>query len=143
MPLTKTHRIEILKLGLSMFRSSMTHIQDLELSAIYTAIRLGTLEGRPFDAGDLAVATGIPRSTIIRKLTQQVEIAKVVAHKEGRRIVYHMPEVTPEWEAGMRTARKNILKAAVAIMKEGHQLVDRDDLIMKCPIWTLWLFCLV
>jgi hypothetical protein len=108
-------RIAVVRGFLDLFRLAYQHTGgDLELASIIAAIRLGVLEGRPLDVSAIAAVTGIPRSTVQRKI-KDPRIPEVLSIlREGRRVIPTIPVVSAQWALMAR----NVMQVFVRVGKQ-------------------------
>jgi hypothetical protein len=92
------HRIAVVRGFLDIFRTAYKYTAgDLELALIIAAIRLGVLEEKPMDISAISVITGIPRSTVQRKIKDRRIPEALQILQEGRRVLPVIPVVSPGW----------------------------------------------
>jgi hypothetical protein len=69
--ITNEERIAVVRASLMLFRLARDCAGgDLDKAHVILAARLGELEGRPYTVTSIAQTTGIPRSTVVRKLEE-------------------------------------------------------------------------
>jgi hypothetical protein len=109
------HRIAVIRGFLEIFRLAHEHTNgDLELASIIAAIRLGVLEGRPLDVSAIAAITGIPRSTVQRKI-KDPRVPEVLATlQEGRRVLPVITSISPQWA----TMARGVMQTFVRVGKQ-------------------------
>ncbi|MER8385278.1 hypothetical protein NKH14_07100 [Mesorhizobium sp. M1380] len=81
----RVRRIAVIKLilGARAELSALGESRDLHL--VLMAIRLGNYQGRPLDETALAVATSLPRTTVIRHIKALEELGRIKVVNTGRR----------------------------------------------------------
>ena len=83
---------------------------DLELAAIIAAIRLGMLEQKPMDISAIAAVTGIPRSTVQRKIKDPRIPEALTVLQKGRRVLPTLPIISLGWAAMARTVMHTFIR---------------------------------
>jgi hypothetical protein len=92
------HRIAVVRGFLDIFRRAYKYTDgDLELALIIAAIRLGVLEEKPMDISAVSAITGIPRSTVQRKIKDRRIPEALQILQEGRRVLPLIPVVSAGW----------------------------------------------
>lgn len=84
---------------------------DIDLAMLMAAVRLGELEGKPFDVSALSAVTGIPRRTVQRKLDADM----IEWRLDGRRKIPTLTEVPIDGAQGLATLRA-IIRNACAVL---------------------------
>lgn len=85
------------------------HVSDMALEMIIScAIFIGQTEGRPMTAGDVSAITGIPRTTVVRKINAAERSGRITTARVGRRLVAYItraydPDVSEQIERTIRT----------------------------------------
>jgi len=107
------HRIAVVRGFLDIFRAAYVYTDgDLELALIIAAIRLGVLEERPMDISAISVITGIPRSTVQRKIKdERIPEALQILH-DGRRVLPVIPIVSTGWAHLARDVMQTFIRVA-------------------------------
>ena len=91
-------RIAVVRGFLDIFRNAYKYTSgDLELALIIAAIRLGVLEQKPMDISAVSAITGIPRSTVQRKIKDQRIPEALQILQDGRRVLPVIPIVSAGW----------------------------------------------
>jgi hypothetical protein len=91
-------RIVIVRGFLDVFRAAYQYTGgDLELALIIAAIRLGILEQKPMDISAISVITGIPRSTVQRKIKNRRVPEALETLQQGRRVLPIIAAVSSGW----------------------------------------------
>jgi hypothetical protein len=82
--ISKEERIAVVRASLLLFRLARDCAGgDLDRAHVILAARIGVLEGRPLTVTSIAQTTGIPRSTVMRKLE---EAGATWQHVNGHRV---------------------------------------------------------
>jgi hypothetical protein len=105
------HRIAVVRGFLEIFCLAYKHTAgDLELAMIIGAIRLGVLENRPLDVSAISALTGIPRSTVQRKLKDPRIPEILQTLQDGRRVLPVITVVSSEWADMARRVMQTFLR---------------------------------
>jgi hypothetical protein len=105
------HRIAVVRGFLDIFGAAYRHTSgDMELAAIIAAIRLGVLENRPLDVSAIAALTGIPRSTVQRKIKDPRVPEILVSLQQGRRVLPTIPVISDGWAKMARNVMQTFLR---------------------------------
>lgn len=106
-----SHRIAVVRGFLSIFQVAYEHTGgDMELAAIIAAIRLGVLEERPLDISSIAAVTGIPRSTVQRKIKDPRIREALVTLQDGRRLLPVITQISAGWAAMARSVMNTFIR---------------------------------
>ena len=104
-------RIAVVRGFLDLFGLAYRHTNgDMELAAIIAAIRLGVLEEKPLDVSAIAAMTGIPRSTVQRKIKDPRIPEILVSLQQGRRVLTTIPVVSAGWAQMARSVMHTFLR---------------------------------
>ena len=105
------HRIAVVRGFLDILRLAHQHTSgDLELAAIIAAIRLGDLEQRPLDVSAISAVTGVPRSTVQRKIRDPRLPEILLTLRQGRRVVAAIPVISIQWSVMARNVMQTFIR---------------------------------
>ena len=105
------HRIAVVRGFLEILKLAYEHTDgDLELASIIAAIRLGTLEQKPLDVSAISAVTGIPRSTVQRKIKDPRISEALLILQQGRRVLPIIPVISSEWGHFARNVMRTFIR---------------------------------
>jgi hypothetical protein len=72
---------------LNLLRIIHDHSPDVETAIVAMTVGIAEAEGRPLDLSVAAAMTGLPRTTVTRKVRAREKIGKLVRIHDGRRVL--------------------------------------------------------
>lgn len=90
------------------------HCTDMLLMA---AVYIGQAEGKPMNASKLAIYSGIPRPTVVRRLAALQSEGLVIRHDGSRFSLVSAKFATPQARAAFSAQRRAIHLSAAALSK--------------------------
>ncbi|SER27462.1 hypothetical protein SAMN05216548_11460 [Faunimonas pinastri] len=106
---TSTENLEELATARVLFKllNLASSAENIELAFIILTIQIGILEGRPMDISALAAMTGLPRTTVLRKLRDfEQRTGRLRWQSKGSR---RIPLIDPDfslWGKHLKTAAR-------------------------------------
>ena len=105
------HRIAVVRGFLHILRVAYRHTDgDLELASIIAAIRLGVLEKKPLDISAISAVTGIPRSTVQRKIKDSRVREALTRVQAGRSVLPVIPVISSDWAQMARNVMHTFIR---------------------------------
>lgn len=115
----------ILKMHAEAYQDTTNIGEAIENSLIIHAVVLGQIEGRPMTASDIAAYIGMPRTTVIHKLSKMPASVGITKHRRGTRVELEISTANSELVLSkIAQACKAIADVYIELSKIDTELID-------------------
>jgi hypothetical protein len=116
------YHVLLAKFMLNLLHIVHDHSPDVETAIVAMTIGIADAEGKPLDLSAAAAMTGLPRTTVTRKVRAREHIGKLVRIRDGRRTL-----VAPSDRQKLSKDRRDFFDKIETAVRRCREALDELD----------------